>query len=571
MNVTNKRDKMMRPRDPKMKTTPRQFPGAFAPLPRSTWISSLVPYDDFDRVCHIIWKRTKEAEEGRSRGQSSPESLLKKDCKVKENKPGHRSEEQQKKTDDLGPYTQYEEDKQQNTTGFILPCPYLSGHRHVAKPSRMPGLEMEGQMKQFKGEERGQRNLENLGDKPPPLKTLVPQFSNRTPKKSSTPECEPPAKNLAPSAPEHNSPNLQKKKRPPLLLKPARHTCESEDELSVRSSSDSNSSDDDDSVTLPGARTCASDSSGDDSARDNNDCEEEHSSDELCFDSGQDSPSSSTEQRFPPLPTTKVGVQPCPTKPRASGKMRGLWEIPLSFAPTATLANSMTTHAQARVQSRAEALEANLKTKLPPAAPAQQEAYDLLADFPALGPPMKPLVMGGSHDGYPKAKDAKEKRGITNIPNHRQESGASHQRRRENIPHKVSPICAGVLKSVPDLQAFGSTRQCSSSNIGCEEKTAKNPATQKVAGTDGVGGNARSWVSAAKAGTKQAAAPQEKARPCTFQQRVTINRAKAKNTTSQNFANNTALSHHAVRPGMNAVFHGPRYSNPNQFVKPANK
>lgn len=49
-----------------------------------------------------------------------------------------------------------------------------------------------------------------------------------------------------------------------------------------------------------------------------------------------------------------------------------------------------------------------------------------------------------------------------------------------------------------------------------------------VAGTDGVGVNARSWASAAKAGMKQAAAPQEKARPCTFQQIVTINRAKGK-------------------------------------------
>ncbi len=51
-----------------------------------------------------------------------------------------------------------------------------------------------------------------------------------------------------------------------------------------------------------------------------------------------------------------------------------------------------------------------------------------------------------------------------------------------------------------------------------------------VAGADGVGVNARSWASAAKAGMKQAAAPQEKARPCTFQQIVTINKAKGKFT-----------------------------------------
>lgn len=49
-----------------------------------------------------------------------------------------------------------------------------------------------------------------------------------------------------------------------------------------------------------------------------------------------------------------------------------------------------------------------------------------------------------------------------------------------------------------------------------------------VAGTDGMAVNARSWASAAKAGMKQAAAPQEKARPCTFQQILTINRAKGK-------------------------------------------
>lgn len=49
-----------------------------------------------------------------------------------------------------------------------------------------------------------------------------------------------------------------------------------------------------------------------------------------------------------------------------------------------------------------------------------------------------------------------------------------------------------------------------------------------VAGADGVGFNARSWASAAKAGMKQADAPQEKARPCAFQQIVNITRAKGK-------------------------------------------
>lgn len=43
-----------------------------------------------------------------------------------------------------------------------------------------------------------------------------------------------------------------------------------------------------------------------------------------------------------------------------------------------------------------------------------------------------------------------------------------------------------------------------------------------VAGTDGVGVSARTWASAAKVGMNQAAAPQEKARPCAAQQTVTI-------------------------------------------------
>lgn len=43
-----------------------------------------------------------------------------------------------------------------------------------------------------------------------------------------------------------------------------------------------------------------------------------------------------------------------------------------------------------------------------------------------------------------------------------------------------------------------------------------------------MGVNARSWAFAAKAGMERAAAPQEKARPCTFQQIVTINSAKGK-------------------------------------------
>ncbi|XP_060916278.1 uncharacterized protein LOC132991512 [Labrus mixtus] len=384
-----------------------------------------------------------------------------------------RTEGRQKKTDDSGPHTQYGEDKRQNTTGFILPCPYLPGRRHFAKPSRIPSLVMEGQMKRYEEEAKGQRNSENLEDK---LKSfeishetiLVPQWSSRRDAQSSAPE------------PEHLGGNV------------------------------------------------------DDSAHDNNDCEEEHSSDKLSSDSRQGSPSSSTEQDFPLLSTIKAGIQPCPTEPPASGKMHGQWEIPLSLhpndIPTVTLANVMPAHVQACVQVKAIAPQANSETDVSPAAAAAaaqmpQETYDLLADFPALAPPTKPLVIGEVH-GYPKTKNAKGKKGFTCLLNPCQESGASHQRREENVPHEVSSICAGDQKSVPDLQPFGLTSHRNSATISCDEEKGQNHETPTVAGTDGVGGNARSWASAAKAGMKQAAAPQEKARPCTFQQIDTINRAK---------------------------------------------
>lgn len=51
-----------------------------------------------------------------------------------------------------------------------------------------------------------------------------------------------------------------------------------------------------------------------------------------------------------------------------------------------------------------------------------------------------------------------------------------------------------------------------------------------VAGADGVGGNARSWAIVAKAGMKQADAPQEKARPRTSPQINDTSRAKGKFT-----------------------------------------
>ncbi|XP_074543404.1 uncharacterized protein LOC141803338 [Halichoeres trimaculatus] len=399
-----------------MHTTPRQFLGAYSPFPRSIWINSLEPFDDFDRVCQIIWERSKEVEETLNRGQIPPGRAIK-DCKTEDIKPSPRTEEQQKKTDDLGPCTQSEKDKRQNATDFTLPNPYLSDHRHVAKPSRTLSLVMEEQMKHREEEAEGQTKL--------------------------------------------------------------------------------------------------------------------------------------------------TGHQPCPTEPSASGKLQGQLEIPPSFCPndipTATLANGMTAHAQAGVQSKAEAPQANTKTNVPAAIPAQQEAYDLLADFPPLGPPLRPLAMGEAHNRHPKAEKAKGKRGITHLPNHHQESGASHQRKTKNVPREESPICAGDQKSVLDLQTFGAADQRNSPTISCKAKKSNNQAIPKVAGTDGVGGNARSWASTAKVGMKQAAAPQEKARPCAFQQIVTINRAKA---------NNATPSHHAAHPLKTANAHARQPRNPNQRVSP---
>lgn len=328
-------------------------------------------------------------------------------------------------------------------------------------------------------EEGQQRSVENS------LKKIrVPESSSRRDKqKSSIPEPQPLATNPACSATEDHTPHLQSEEDPPLLIKLQRDTCESEDERNMSSSSNSNPTNDDDSLTLPGVRTYATNSSDDDLASDNNDCEEEEreiprSSDELSSHSEQDSPCSSTEVDFPPLSNIKAGILPCPMEPPASRKMHGQWEIPLSFhphdIPTATLASDVTTYAQAPVQGKAEAPQANSKTDAPSAAPMQHEAYDLLADFPALQPPEKPLALGILRDGNLETKGAEGKRGLAHSPNRGQESGASHRWRMENVPHEVSSICAGDQKSVLYLQAFGSTSQRNSPTISCEELKANS-------------------------------------------------------------------------------------------------
>ncbi|XP_034748652.1 uncharacterized protein LOC117957165 [Etheostoma cragini] len=490
-----------------MSLTSKQLVSAFAPFPRCTWTHPHVPIDNFDLVCKNIWRRAREATEELARGQSSPETPQNKDRPAPDRKPNRsmkngwtnglmrrpvsnpglnsavwirsRAEEQQKETDDLGLST-YEKDKQQCHTAFTLPCPYLSGRRHpnVAKPARVLIPVMEKEMKRNDEEAKRKRNLEeDVSDK---QKIWVPQASSRRAKPQPL-ETNPVCKSCA----EDHAPPLQVEEDPPHPSKLPRDTCESEDETNRSSSSDCVSSDDDSCVTLPGVRRCATDSSDGDSESENK----------------EEIPCYTTEKDFPPLSTIQDGILPCPTEPPALWKVPSQWELPLFFHPDNTLAA--------------------------PLAETPQVAFDLLADFPALQPPKKPLALGVLLNGNPKTKGASWKRGLTHSQTQRQESGASHQRRKENVPHEVSSICAGDQKSVLCWSTFGSTGQRNSPAISCEELKANNQPPPRVAGTDGADNiNARSWASAARAGMKHAAAPQEKARPCTFQHTVPINRTK---------------------------------------------
>ncbi|XP_059206156.1 uncharacterized protein LOC131985126 [Centropristis striata] len=563
---------MMLPEDARRSLTAKHFPDAFAPFPRSTWLHPHAPYDHFDLVCIHIWRKAEETKEQFGRGQSSPERQQKRVCRAADYKSSHRAEKQQEETDDLGLSTRCKEDKQQYPFAFTLPCPYPSRrrHPHVTKPAPVLTPVREGEMKLNEEGAKGKRNSEeDTADKQRRegnslKKICVPQSSRRRDKQSFAPQPQPLATNPLYFATEDEE-------NPPLVSKLPRDTCESEDERNISSSTDYDSSDDSDCVALRKVRSCGTDSSDDESESENNDCvkvenEIPQSSDELSCDSELDSPSSSTKDDFPPLSSIKAGILPCPTEPPASGKMHSQWEIPLSFhphdIPTATLASAVAAHAQAPVQGKAKAPRANLKNA-PPAAPTQQEAYDLLADFPALQRPEIPLALGALRDG--KTKGAEGKRGLTHTRIKRQESRASHQRRMENVPREVSPICAGDQKSVLDLQTFGSTGQRNSPTISCEELSANNQLPPQVAGTDGVDVNARSWASAAKAGMKQAAAPQEKARPCTFQQIVTIKRAKARCPAPPDLPNKVTPPDQAAPP---PVFHGPRPRKTHRFVRP---
>lgn len=311
-----------------------------------------------------------------------------------------------------------------------------------------------------------------------PKKILVPESGSRTDKRSSASEQQ--ATNPICSAPEDPELHLLDEDDPPVFTRVSWDACLSEDEEATGCSSGSSSSDGD-FVALTGLRSHATDNSDSDSERDNNDQDVDenvipHSSDEICSESEQDPQWSSVED-FSPLPTVRAGVLPRLMGLQASGKTHSQWEIPLSFhphnIPADTLASGLTAPVRAPVQGKAKTPRANLKTNALLAVPTQQESYDLLADFPALQPPERPLALPELLDGNPKTEDAKGKRELTHRPNYGQETEASCQR-MEKVPREVFSICAGDLEPVLDLQTFGSGSQWNSPVISCEEPKAKN-------------------------------------------------------------------------------------------------
>ncbi|XP_056275129.1 uncharacterized protein LOC130196771 isoform X2 [Pseudoliparis swirei] len=388
--------------NPRVTATPKHFACALAPFPRSTWIHPLVPHDNFDRVCKNIWRRANLAEQ-RDRAHRAPD-----------NTPSHRAEEQQNEARDLALRSRREDDERQHHEAVPLPCPRLSGHirPHVAKPAQELNPVRKEEMKQ---NEEGKENVEDAGDGQSSVANYIeriwlPRSSSTVDKQSSAPENQPSGMNSICSAAEDHTLPPGDEEDPQLAL------LKNEDVKNASRSCDSHSSDDDnDYDTGPGARSCGTDDRDGDSERGNSDCDEEekkipYSFHELWYDREQDSPSSCTEKDFPPLSTIKSVIVPCPTELPASGKIHSQWEIPLLFcphhSPTATFANGGATHAPAPVQGKAEAPRANSRNYAAAAASTQQEAYDLLADFPALQASKEPLALGVFHDGNPTSNDA---------------------------------------------------------------------------------------------------------------------------------------------------------------------
>lgn len=315
-----------------------------------------------------------------------------------------------------------------------------------------------------------QRSVENS------LQKMQVSQSSRTGTQSSVPAPQHPVTN--PVCFEGHTPHLPDREGSLHPSKLPGDECGSEKEQNASRDSDSYSSDDSDAVSLPEVQSCASDSSNNDSvvsAKVVKKKEIPSSSVELSCDNEQNSFFTADED-FPALTTINAGIPLSLTGPPALGKIKGQWEIPLSFhphdIPTVTLASGVNDPVQAPIQGKPEAPEANSKTKAPPAVPVQNEAYDLLADFPALQPPKNPLALGGLRQRNPKTNDAKGKGVLISTPSHCQSCRGSHERRLENSPHEVSSICAGDQKSVLDLQTFGTVRHHNSPTISCEQRKA---------------------------------------------------------------------------------------------------
>ncbi|AWP21875.1 Hypothetical protein SMAX5B_017081, partial [Scophthalmus maximus] len=422
-----------------------------------------------------------------------------------------RTEEQQKETDDLG--LKYH-------TEFSLPCPYLSGdrHPHVAKPVRALSPVMEVEMKPNEGQAERKRNLQYFpvvnnplssqgGDmecKQRRVEKSFLQSIRRTDKHSAAPEAGPLTINPICSAAEDPAPHLH------------------EDKSVIRRFAHNNLN----FLTIPVLRPCKPDSSS---------------------DSNKDLPLCTIKNNLPRLLNIKACILPCPTEPPASRKLCDAHDN-----PTATLQRGMTAPVMAPVQGRAEAPQGNTKTNAPTAALTQQEAYDLLANFPALERPKKPLGLD-MQGGNPKMRIEMGPSGLTHPPKHCPSSGASHQRRMGNVSHEVSSISAGEEKYVLSLHY---------PTNNCGHLTNLNQRPPRVAAAHGMDVHARSWASAVKAGMTQAAAPQEKGRLCTFQQVDTNNRAKARHSLAQSFSKRVTPSHQ-----LTSLWRGPQTCNPNWFAR----
>ncbi|KAM9737219.1 uncharacterized protein ACNS7B_012970 [Menidia menidia] len=443
--------------------------------------------------------------------------------------------------------TRHEEHKKQHhthTASTVL-RPYNSDPRHppFAKSAKEASLAMELEVKINKDEAENRRK--SVRGK---LVTDKERLIKHSLKKTVV---------LQSNMRDNESSGVQSSPPPPEFT---RQSCE--DKVDAKSVSVSSLSTDDGLVSLPGVQNRATDSSSASSVSDTN---EENKIPHSSYDSKTVSEKDSQISKVGDLPQplqNSAGTPLCPTEPLALGKVRGMSEVPHIFHPNDTLADTLARATSTLVQTPIQ-IEAPQTHSKPDASPMWQQAYDLLADFPALQPPEKPLALNELRHGNPKTKTVEVKRGLTHSPNHCQDSGVSRERRVENVPHEVSSICSGDQKPAQSLQTFGSVRQCNSPTISCEKTKASNQPRPEVAGTDGVGVNARSWASAAKAGMRQAAALQEKARPRIFKEIVTATRTKA-----QMLANKVAISHHGANVKRPALCRNHQPPNPNLSDRP---